>query len=178
MRVIAVTCIFLSSIDTPLAAAAVITCLTLYYVATSIKWQDDQATSLNMPKLWQWSRQRTPKVGRAEFLSRPKNVSPFGNQWNAPRNSFAWSDSPVKGTLNTSGDKGSTGSQDDFYSTFHRTPNSRRFSKKEWEEFTEESTHDSVNELTSTPEFTEWVIKNANRIKLLTDNDSDGEFSG
>nr|GFC91330.1 transmembrane protein 194 [Tanacetum cinerariifolium] len=53
-----------------------------------------------------------------------------------------------------------------------------RFSKKEWEEFTEESTHDSVNELTSTPEFTEWVIKNANRIKLLPDNDSDGEFSG
>lgn len=58
-----------------------------------------RAPSLNMPKLWQWSGQRTPKVGRAEFLSRPKNVSPFGNQWNAPRDSFAWSDSPVKGTL-------------------------------------------------------------------------------
>lgn len=179
MRVIAVTCIFLSSIDTPLATAAVITCLTLYYVVTSIQWQDVEAPSLNMPKLWQWSGQRTPKVGRAEFLSRPKNVSPFRNQWNAPSNSFAWSDSPVKGTLNTSGDRGSTGgSQDDFYSTFHRTPNRKRFSKKEWEEFTEESTRDSVNELTSTPEFTEWVIKNANRIKLLPDNGSDDEVSG
>ena len=84
-----------------------------------------------------------------------------------------------EGTLNTSGDRGSTGgSQDDFYSTFHRTPNRKRFSKREWEEFTEESTRDSVNELTSTPEFTEWVIKNANRIKLLPDNGSDGEVSG
>ncbi|GKE09299.1 hypothetical protein Tco_1412850, partial [Tanacetum coccineum] len=131
-----------------------------------------------MPKVWQWSGQRTPKVGRVEFLSQPKNVSPFGNKWNAPSNSFAWSwsDSPVKvkdidlGTLNTSWDRESTGSQDDFYSTFHKTPNRKMFSKEEWVEFTEESTRNSVNELTSTHEFSEWVIQNANRIKLLPDN--------
>nr|GFB48050.1 transmembrane protein 194 [Tanacetum cinerariifolium] len=72
------------------------TILRCYFYQVARRSISCRATSLNMPKLWQWSRQRTLKVGRAEFLSRPKNVSPFGNQWNALRNSFAWSDSPVK----------------------------------------------------------------------------------
>lgn len=79
---------------------------------------------------------------------------------------------------NTSGGRGSTESQHDFYSTFHKTPNRKKFSKKEWEEFTEESTRESVADLASSPEFTDWVIKNANRIKLLPDNGSDNEVSG
>lgn len=80
--------------------------------------------------------------------------------------------------MNASGDRGSTGSQPDFYSTFHKTPNRKKFTKKEWEEFTEESTRESVAELAASPEFTDWVMKNANRIKLLPDNGSDDDVSG
>ncbi|KAI3734918.1 hypothetical protein L6452_14400 [Arctium lappa] len=68
---------------------------------------------------------------------------------------------------------GSTGSQRDVYSTFHKTPNRKKFSKKEWEEFTEESTRQSVAELASSSEFTDWVIKNADRIKLLPEDCSE-----
>ncbi|KVI00026.1 Transmembrane protein 194 [Cynara cardunculus var. scolymus] len=174
MRVVAVACIFLSSIDTPLATVAVGSCLALYWAITSI-----EAPSLSKkPKLWQRGGQRTPKIGRAEFLSRPKKTTPLRNPLNGPRNSFAWSDSPVKGMANEWAENESTGSQHEFYSTFHKTPNRKRFSKKEWEEFTEESTRESVAELASSPEFTDWVIKNANRIKLLPDNGSDDDASG
>ncbi|KAK1426135.1 hypothetical protein QVD17_14804 [Tagetes erecta] len=178
MRVIAVTCIFLSSSDTPLAMVAVGTSLILYYTITSIEWHDHQGQPFSKKSnRWRFSRQRTPKAGRAEFLSRPKNISSLGSPWNSPKSSFLWSDSPVKGMMNTSGDRGSTGSQNEFYSTFHKTPNRKKFSKKEWEEFTEESTRESVAGLASSPEFTEWMIKNANRIKLLPDNGSDDDVS-
>ncbi|KAL4560610.1 hypothetical protein LXL04_032763 [Taraxacum kok-saghyz] len=163
MRIIAVTSIYLSSIDTPLAMVAVGSCISLYYIITSIEWDNQQDPLLSRKStLWKRSGQRTPKIRGAEFFSRRKNISP----WNVPRNSFA---SPVKG---------STGSQHDVYSTFHKTSNRRKFSKKEWEEFTEESTRESVAELASSPEFTDWVIKNADRMKVLPDNGSNNEVSG
>ncbi|KAJ9559103.1 hypothetical protein OSB04_013717 [Centaurea solstitialis] len=179
MRVVAVACIFLSSIDTPLATVAVGSCLALYFMITSIEWHDHQAPSFSKKsRVWQKGGQRTPKIGRAEFLSRPNKTTPLRNPLSGQRNSFAYSDSPVRGMANTWGEKESAGSQDEFYSTFHKTPNRKRFSKREWEEFTEESTRESVAELASSPEFTDWVIKNANRIKLLPDNGSDDDVSG
>ncbi|GMP98314.1 hypothetical protein CsSME_00046258 [Camellia sinensis var. sinensis] len=36
-----------------------------------------------------------------------------------------------------------------------------KFSKKEWENFTEESTRHAVAELASSPKFTDWIIKHA-----------------
>lgn len=71
----------------------------------------------------------------------------------------------------------STGSQHDVYSTYHKIPNRKKFSKKEWEEFTEESTRQSVAELASSPEFTDWVIKNASKIKFDTEDSLD-DLSG
>ncbi|KAD3337440.1 hypothetical protein E3N88_32960 [Mikania micrantha] len=178
MRTIAITCIFLSSNDTPLAMLAVGSSLFLYYMITSIKWHDYQAPPLSKKSnRWHFNGHRTPKAGRAEFLSRPKKSGSLGSPWNAPTNSFGWSNSPVKGIMVTTGDRGSTGSQHDFYSTFHKTPNRKKFSKEEWKEFTEESTRESVAELASSPEFTDWMINNANRIKLLPDNGSEDDVS-
>lgn len=48
---------------------------------------------------WRFSGQGTPKSGRAEFLSRPKKISSLGSPWSGPKSSFAWSDSPAKGTF-------------------------------------------------------------------------------
>ncbi|GJW81509.1 F-box domain containing protein [Tanacetum coccineum] len=68
---------------------------------------------------------------------------------------------------------GSTRNQHDFYSTFHKTPNRKKFSEEEWEEFTEDSTRQAVAQLASSPEFTDWVIRSADRIKLLPEDSSD-----
>lgn len=61
----------------------------------------------------------------------------------------------------------------EYYSTFHKTHNRKRFSPKEWEDFTQESTKDAVAELASSPEFTDWIIKHADRIQLLREDSSD-----
>ncbi|KAF3653980.1 hypothetical protein FXO37_16708 [Capsicum annuum] len=61
----------------------------------------------------------------------------------------------------------------EYYSTFHRTPNRKRFSQKEWEDFTQESTKEAVAELAASPEFTDWIIKHADRIQLLPGDSSD-----
>ncbi|KAL6960149.1 hypothetical protein U1Q18_047707 [Sarracenia purpurea var. burkii] len=63
--------------------------------------------------------------------------------------------------------------QQDYYSTFHRTPNRKKLSKKEWEDFTQESTRQAVAELASSPEFTDWIIKHSDRIHVLPDDTSD-----
>ena len=66
-----------------------------------------------------------------------------------------------------------TRNQQDYYSTFHRTPNRKKFSKKEWENFTRESTRHGVAELASSTKFTDWIIKHADRIQLLPDDCTD-----
>lgn len=65
-----------------------------------------------------------------------------------------------------------TNSQE-FYSTFHRTPNKKKFSPEEWKDFTEQSTRQAVAELASSPEFTDWIVKNADRLQLKTESSSD-----
>lgn len=66
-----------------------------------------------------------------------------------------------------------TKNRQDHYSTFHRTPNRKKYSRQEWEDFTQESTYQAVAELASSPEFTDWIIKHADRIRLRPDDSSD-----
>ena len=61
----------------------------------------------------------------------------------------------------------------DHYSTFHETPNRKKYTKQEWEDFSQESTRQGLAELASSPEFTDWIIKNADRIQLRSDHSSD-----
>lgn len=60
-----------------------------------------------------------------------------------------------------------------YYSTFHKTPNKKKFSEEEWTDFTEQSTRQAVAELASSPEFTDWIVKNADRIRLRSESSSD-----
>ncbi|XWS64898.1 hypothetical protein CRYUN_Cryun05aG0043800 [Craigia yunnanensis] len=55
----------------------------------------------------------------------------------------------------------------DHYSTFHKTRNRKKFTKQEWEDFNQESTRNAMEELAASPEFTDWMIERADRIKLL-----------
>ncbi|KAL4576821.1 hypothetical protein LXL04_012921 [Taraxacum kok-saghyz] len=168
MRIVAVTCIILSTKDTPLAMVAVVSSLTLYSFITKMKQRYHQSESYSGRKnLWgNKSKQTTPK--QAEFLSRSKKSTPSGTT------PIRWSNSPAKGIVSP---LSGSGRRRDVYSTYHKTPNRKKFSKKEWEEFTEESTRESIAELAASPEFTDWVINNADRIKLVPEDNSDGSGS-
>lgn len=51
--------------------------------------------------------------------------------------------------------------------------NRKKFSKKEWDDFTQESTRKALAEWAASPEFTDWVIEHADRIQLLPSESSD-----
>ncbi|XVE86983.1 hypothetical protein DITRI_Ditri18aG0079500 [Diplodiscus trichospermus] len=61
---------------------------------------------------------------------------------------------------------------DSFPSTFHNTPERRKFSKGEWEKFTRDSTKKAVEELVSSPDFSKWAAANADRITVTPSNSS------
>lgn len=61
----------------------------------------------------------------------------------------------------------------DYPSTFHDISSRKRFSKKDWADFTNESTKEALAELASTPEFTDWIVENADRIQLQPEDSSD-----
>ncbi|KAK4416346.1 hypothetical protein Salat_2460100 [Sesamum alatum] len=64
--------------------------------------------------------------------------------------------------------QGSTSKSDSetFYSTFHDTPDRRKFTKDEWESFTKESTRKALEGLVSSPDFSKWAVTHADRITL------------
>ncbi|RRT38516.1 hypothetical protein B296_00034552, partial [Ensete ventricosum] len=53
----------------------------------------------------------------------------------------------------------------DYYSTYHNLP-VRKFSKKDWDNFTRESTNTALTEWASTPEVAKWIADNAHRMRL------------
>lgn len=63
--------------------------------------------------------------------------------------------------------------QQEYYSTFHTMQNPKKFTKKEWDDFTRESTRQAMAECASSPEFADWMIENADRIQLLPSESSD-----
>ncbi|KAF5937974.1 hypothetical protein HYC85_025480 [Camellia sinensis] len=125
---------------------------------------------------WRSIGRANVRQNRAEFLRRSGMVASRGTLWNNPRRSSGWSDSPVKGMISLTTGR-VTRNRQDYYSTFHRTPNRKKFSKKEWENITQESTRHAVAELASSPKFTDWIIKHADRIRLLPDDNTIGSGS-
>ncbi|OAY44479.1 uncharacterized protein LOC110621667 isoform X2 [Manihot esculenta] len=159
MRIVATTFILQSSLDTPLAMVSLVSLYTICFLINALKWRH--------PLHQSYSRggQVIAKHNRAEFLSRSAKMSPGGKMWSSPKSSAAWSNSPVKGTRD----------EQVYFSTFHKTPQRKKFTKKEWEDFTRESTQKAVAEWASSPEVASWIIENADRIQLLpSDCSSEG----
>lgn len=191
MRVIGSTFIFQSTLDTPLAIGAWVSCGIVCKLISSINGWYEASGNDDYSLHWMGGTR-----GRAEFLrkSTPKGKtwnspkgklwsSPKGNLWNSPKR-LAWVDSPVRGVVSPSSGfspassgplPASSGPQvdQDFYSTFHNTRNRKKFTKKEWDEFTRESTKQALADWASSPEFTEWIVEHADRIKLLPSESSD-----
>lgn len=79
--------------------------------------------------------------------------------------------SPSSGfSTQTSGTQSGT----NYYSTFHKTGNNKKkFTKEEWDDFTRDSTKQALAEWAASPEFTDWIIEHADRIKLLPSESSE-----
>ncbi|CAN1312698.1 hypothetical protein LINPERPRIM_LOCUS28723 [Linum perenne] len=113
----------------------------------------------------------------AEFYRRAaaasSKMSPGG------RPSSVWANSPVKGLVTSSPNAhASPLAQQDYYSTFHKTAKRKKYTKKEWDEFTRESTKEAMKEWASSPEVASWLINNADRIQLLPSDCSSEEITG
>ncbi|XVF06664.1 hypothetical protein REPUB_Repub06bG0069600 [Reevesia pubescens] len=175
MRIIATTFIFQSTLDTQLALVALASCSAICSLITSARrnCHMHQPHSGNESSWLHRSSQGTTKHGRAEFFSRsPRMDSNNRKMWNSPKTSPAWTNSPVKGVVSSPLGEGAIDYQD-YYSTFHKTRNRKKFTKQEWEDFSRESTRHAMAELTASPEFTDWMIEHADRIKLLPCDSSD-----
>ncbi|KAM0894280.1 hypothetical protein ACQ4PT_024560 [Festuca glaucescens] len=61
---------------------------------------------------------------------------------------------------------------EDYYSTFHNIE-PRKYSKREWEDFTKESTRNELMKHTATPEFAQWAADNAHRLRVERDDASE-----
>ncbi|XP_010521501.1 PREDICTED: uncharacterized protein LOC104800404, partial [Tarenaya hassleriana] len=173
MRTIATTFIFQSTLDTPLAMGALVSCSTFCFLISKIM---RKRKNLEDQIHWQLVSAKKPtKHGRAEFLSRSSQPTPGRSLWNNQRNVPLISGSPARGIMisPSSSARRRRTVQKDFYSTYHRTPNRKKFTKKEWEEFTRESTRQAMAGLASSPEFTDWIIEHADRIQLLPGESSE-----
>ncbi|XP_068636252.1 uncharacterized protein [Aristolochia californica] len=168
LRVIATVFFFQSTLDTLLAVFALSSCWVICSVMTSkLSWSRKSMQLIHQAKRTLWQQracQASATHKRTKFLNKsPKMGSrrpALKNHWS----SVFWSSSPSKET---------TVHKQDYYSTFHKTPSRKRFSKREWEEFTEQSTREALAEWASSPELADWVTENADRIKVAPGECSD-----
>uniref|UniRef100_A0A7N0TVE4 Uncharacterized protein n=1 Tax=Kalanchoe fedtschenkoi TaxID=63787 RepID=A0A7N0TVE4_KALFE len=180
MRILGSTLILQSTLDTLLAFGALVSCWSICIAIHSAKWifqELDYSYGVGDSWLWRGKKKQT-RHGRAEFLSKKSRFGKEGTLWNSPKmypafkNSPEIRNSPATGIISPSSSRQTTSVERDHYSTFHKTPRRKKFSRREWEEFTEESTRKAMAELASSPEFTEWIMENANRITLRSDDSS------
>ncbi|XP_058002586.1 uncharacterized protein LOC110655736 isoform X3 [Hevea brasiliensis] len=162
MRIIATTFILQSTLDAPLAMVSLVSLYTICFLINALRWRHPVHESYSR------GGKAITKHKRAEFLSRSAKMSSGGKIWSSPKSSSAWSNSPVKGTRD----------EQVYFSTFHKTPKRKKFTRKEWEDFTRESTQQAVAEWASSPEVATWIIENADRIQLLASDCSSEETVG
>ncbi|XP_072952459.1 uncharacterized protein [Typha angustifolia] len=176
MRVIALVFVSQSTLDSLLALVAVGVCWSICYLIT--KWKLSrtiklQQTPLKNGSLWQRKvRQVSANNKQAEFFSRSTRKDPGQSIWGSSSSPYAWSRSPKKGQIFTSPSMKMINQYEDYYSSYHKMPK-RKFSKKDWEDFTRESTREALTDWASTTEVAEWLADNAHRLRVDRDSSSD-----
>nr|GLL36729.1 uncharacterized protein LOC109181913 isoform X1 [Ipomoea trifida] len=174
IRVVGITLIFQSTLDIALAMAVLGSWFLICSSVTSVmrRRARDSSYSRNRTSSTGMNRQMNMTPKRAEFFRKSQGPGSYGHMSNRSKSSSPWSDPPVKGRAVPSNMWGRQ-NLPEYYSTFHKTPNRKKFSEREWEEFTQDSTKQAITELASSSEFTDWIIKNANRVQILPEESSD-----
>ncbi|GAV67992.1 LOW QUALITY PROTEIN: Acetyltransf_1 domain-containing protein/AA_kinase domain-containing protein/DUF2215 domain-containing protein [Cephalotus follicularis] len=170
IRIVAALMILQSSMDPLLAAEALISgivLLSIFRKVTSLKFL--RRVYKKLIKSFKKSYRSSESLDLSPFEvsfdkymhKRPKDPFLRPRTKSFPLDSF---DSPLKGFTRTSP---SNLSESEIYpSTFHSTPERKKFSPAEWEKFTQDSTKKAVGELVSSPDFSKWVATNADRITV------------
>ncbi|MCI06880.1 hypothetical protein A2U01_0027941, partial [Trifolium medium] len=62
----------------------------------------------------------------------------------------------------------SSGSSPQTYSIIHNIDNRKEFTKKEWDDFTSNSTKQALAELAASKTFTDWLIEHPDRVERIS----------
>ncbi|OMO56468.1 hypothetical protein CCACVL1_26539 [Corchorus capsularis] len=177
IRIVAVIMILQSSLDPILAAEALISGLMLSSVLRKVtRLRFLQRTCKKLFKFVKniGSKARIPDLSPDQdsydeyIYTRPKNSNFLERQ--SRRFPLASCNTSIQGFNRTSPSQLSD--EDSFLSTFHNTPERKKFSKAEWEKFTKDSTQKALDELVSSPDFSKWVASNADRITVTPSTSS------
>ncbi|OMP01803.1 hypothetical protein COLO4_11588 [Corchorus olitorius] len=177
IRIVAVIMILQSSLDPILAAEALISGLMLSSLLRKVTRL--RFLRRTCKKLFKFvknigSKTRIPDLlpdqdSYDEYIyKRPKNSNCLKRQ--SRRFPLASCNTSIQGLNRTSPSQLSD--EDSFLSTFHNTPERKKFTKAEWEKFTKDSTQKALDELVSSPDFSKWVASNADRITVTPSTSS------
>ncbi|GJN23871.1 hypothetical protein PR202_gb11561 [Eleusine coracana subsp. coracana] len=172
MRVVASFFVMQSTLDPVLALVALAACWWVCSLFTANKFEKTITLKQKQPKASFQPKytQGSPNSPQVQFLSPTSKVN-FGRI--ASRSSaaqYGWNNLANGGLGSTLTRRVVPNQDEDYYSTFHDIE-PRKYSKKEWEEFTKESTRKALAECTATPEFAKWVADNAHRLQVEKDDD-------
>ncbi|KAJ9177384.1 hypothetical protein P3X46_012608 [Hevea brasiliensis] len=173
IRILAVIMILQSSLDPLLAVEALVSGIVVSSILRRI---------FRLRFLRRLYKKLFKFIKNIQIGSHVPDLSPFGNShdeyvlktpedWRqAKRFNLASCSSPMQGVSKTS--RHQLSDSDIYPSTFHRTPERRRFSKDSWGNFTRDSTRKAVKELVASPDFSKWVAANAERITVTPSSGS------
>ncbi|XP_011012069.1 PREDICTED: uncharacterized protein LOC105116412 isoform X2 [Populus euphratica] len=170
IRVLAVVLIIQSSLDPLLAAEALISGIIVSSILRTIfRWRFLRQMYKKLFKLARNINRESLVPDLSPFgVSRDKYTveRPEGSKFLSPRpRQFNLAScNSMKGSSRAS--RHQLSDSDVYPSTFHTTPERRKFSKDSWENFTRESTQKAVKELVSSPDFSKWAAANAERITV------------
>ncbi|GJM96055.1 hypothetical protein PR202_ga12861 [Eleusine coracana subsp. coracana] len=172
MRVVATFFVMQSTLDPVLALVALAACWWVCSLFTANKFEKTITPKQKQPKASFQPKytQGSPNSPQVQFLSPTSKVN-FGRI--ASKSSavqYGWNSLGNGGLGSTLTRRVVPNQDEDYYSTFHDIE-PRKYSKKEWEEFTKESTRKALAECTATPEFAKWVADNAHRLQVEKDDD-------
>ncbi|KAL6894553.1 hypothetical protein ACP4OV_008651 [Aristida adscensionis] len=174
MRIVAAFFVMQSTLDPLLAIVALASC---WWVCFLLPGNEVQKTTRMKQKQPKNSSQPVFTQGspgpHVQFLTPSRmNIGRTASRNSAAQNgwSILANGGSMTGPISTLTRRVTPNQDEDHYSTFHNIQ-PRKYSKKEWEDFTQESTRKALAECTATPEFARWVADNAHRLKVEKDDD-------
>ncbi|KAJ3685904.1 hypothetical protein LUZ61_015068 [Rhynchospora tenuis] len=184
MRIIASFFILQSSRDHLLALGALgVSCYVSSFSASCVlpsKFLRKGARS-NAGALWQPKATQkflSPYERHPEFLSKSGGRDYDEPVWESPSSPNSWSGfaTRAQGKSATLKKKTLKSRDRDYYSTYHNTPR-RKFTKREWDRFTQEQTNKALAEWASSPDVVRWIADNAHRVHVDHDSATDKDES-
>ncbi|XP_062211964.1 uncharacterized protein LOC133912970 isoform X2 [Phragmites australis] len=172
MRVVATFFVMQSTLDPLLALVALAACWWVCFLLTANKVQKAMTPKQKQPKASSQPRytQGSPNT-QVQFLSPSSRMDIGRTASRSSATQYGWSNLSNGGLVPSTLTRRVVPNQDeDHYSTFHNIQ-PRKYSKKEWNDFTQESTRKALAECTGTPEFAKWVADNAHRLQVEKDDD-------